>query len=648
MINTIKRIYIKNVLGVILTVLMLISFQSCNDFLDIVPDNVATIDNAFKNTIEAEKYLFTCYHYLPRSGSTDGNVGLLSGDEIWIPDFRQYFQAATWSTIARGNQNTTNPAANYWDGLGEGVDLYEAIRHCNIFLENVEDLNKVKDLPLDKRNRWIAEVKFLKAYYHFFLLRMYGPIVIVEKNLPISALPEEVRVKRRPIDECVSYIEDLLNVSYNDLPIVISNKTDELGRITRPINRAVKAKLLLLAASPLFNENSDYMNFTNKDGEKLFTYTGDDTKRIEKWQKAAEAAKDAIVEAEAAGNKLYYYTIPEFQMSDATMIQMGVRGAVTEKWNEEVIWANSYSLATRLQEAAMPILTSAMTARAYNSLAPTLKAVQTFYTYNGVPIDEDKTLDFNNIKELRTATIEERVNFEVRYETARINFDRENRFYASIGFDGGKWLTQDLPARVDYEAYVVKAKRGQISAGAAMGLFSETGYYVKKLVNWESQFASNTSLKTYPWPEIRLADVYLMYAEALNEVSGPVEDVHKYLDLIRERAGLKSVTESWTNYSKNPAKPTTKEGMREIIRQERLIELAFEGNRFWDLRRWKKAAEELNSPVLGWNISQKDALDYYQIRTVFQQKFIAPRDYLWPIRTAEMTVNSNLIQNPGW
>ncbi|OJV40814.1 MAG: hypothetical protein BGO29_14675 [Bacteroidales bacterium 36-12] len=627
---------------------MLISFQSCNDFLDIVPDNVATIDNAFKNTIEAEKYLFTCYHYLPRSGSTDGNVGLLSGDEIWIPDFRQYFQAATWSTIARGNQNTTNPAANYWDGLGEGVDLYEAIRHCNIFLENVEDLNKVKDLPLDKRNRWIAEVKFLKAYYHFFLLRMYGPIVIVEKNLPISALPEEVRVKRRPIDECVSYIEDLLNVSYNDLPIVISNKTDELGRITRPINRAVKAKLLLLAASPLFNENSDYMNFTNKDGEKLFTYTGDDTKRIEKWQKAAEAAKDAIVEAEAAGNKLYYYTIPEFQMSDATMIQMGVRGAVTEKWNEEVIWANSYSLATRLQEAAMPILTSAMTARAYNSLAPTLKAVQTFYTYNGVPIDEDKTLDFNNIKELRTATIEERVNFEVRYETARINFDRENRFYASIGFDGGKWLTQDLPARVDYEAYVVKAKRGQISAGAAMGLFSETGYYVKKLVNWESQFASNTSLKTYPWPEIRLADVYLMYAEALNEVSGPVEDVHKYLDLIRERAGLKSVTESWTNYSKNPAKPTTKEGMREIIRQERLIELAFEGNRFWDLRRWKKAAEELNSPVLGWNISQKDALDYYQIRTVFQQKFIAPRDYLWPIRTAEMTVNSNLIQNPGW
>src|SRR5690606_20069951 len=109
----------------------------------------------------------------------------------------------------------------------------------------------------------------------------------------------------------------------------------------------------------------------------------------------------------------------------------------------------------------------------------------------------------------------------------------------------------------------------------------------------------------YPWPEIRLADLYLMYAEALNETSGPVSDVHKYLDLIRKRAGLESVTDSWQKYSKNPAKPTTKDGMRAIIRRERLIELAFEGSRFWDLRRWKESARELNGPVRGWDVSQK-------------------------------------------
>ncbi|WP_433903643.1 RagB/SusD family nutrient uptake outer membrane protein [Sphingobacterium puteale] len=634
--NRIRSLYL--VSAILLTI-------SCKKALDVVPDNVATIDHAFANTIEAEKYLFTCYNYLPNSGTSEGNIGLLAGDELWIPDYRQYFQAATWSVIARGQQNSGEPAANYWDGMHEGKDLFEALRHCNIFLENVSNPDKVRDLRVDLRARWIAEVTFLKAYYHYFLLRMYGPIPLIDKNIPISAPPEEVRVKRRPIDECVSYISSLLDQSYADLPLVINNKNDELGRITKPINRAVKAKLLLLAASPLFNGNPDYASFTNKDGEPLFSAAFS----AAKWQAAADATKTAIDEAEAAGNKLYYYKIPEFEMTDTTMIQMSIRGAVTERWNDEVVWGLSNSRANTLQRAAQPLLHADMGVNsAYASLAPTLKVVQQFYSDHGVPIEEDKTKDFSQISQLRIATNGERVNFETRYETARLNFDRENRFYASIGFDGGKWLTSDLPARKDYEAYTVKAKMGQISAGSAFGLFSETGYYAKKLVNWESRFAANASIWEYPWPEIRLADLYLMYAEALNETSGPVSDVHKYLDLIRQRAGLESVTDSWQKYSKNPAKPTTKDGMRAIIRRERLIELAFEGSRFWDLRRWKESARELNGPVRGWDVSQKDAIPYYQVRTIFQQRFIAPRDYLWPIRLDEMTVNDNLVQNPGW
>ncbi len=631
-------------MAITIAILILLG-TSCKKALDIVPDNVATIDHAFANTVEAEKFLFTCYSYLPYSGTTQGNVGLLAGDELWIPDFRQYFQAATWTVIARGQQNASDPAANYWDGQQEGRDLYEAIRQCNIFLENVSDLGRVRDLPLDKRTRWLAEVKFLKAYYHFYLLRMYGPIPLIEQNIPISADPEAVRVKRRPVDECVNYISSLLDESNKDLPQLINNKNDELGRITQPINRAVKAKLLLLAASPLFNGNPDYATFANKDGELLFSTTPSEAK----WKLAAEAAKEAIDAAEAAGNKLYYYKIPEFEMTDTTMTQMSIRGAVTERWNDEVVWGLSNNRVSNMQRAAMPLLNSDMAINAaYASLAPTLKIVQQFYTDNGVPIEEDKTRDFSEINQLRIASAADRVNFEVRYETARINHDRENRFYASIGFDGGKWLTADLPARKDIEAYTVKGKLGQISAGSAFGLFSETGYYAKKLVNWESRFSANSSLRDYPWPEIRLADVYLMYAEALNEASGPVADVHKYLDLIRERAGLEPVTEAWQKYSINPAKPTTKEGMRAIIRRERLIEMAFEGSRFWDLRRWKEAAKELNAPIRGWDINQKDAIAYYQVRTIFQQHFIAPRDYLWPIRLAEMTVNVNLVQNPGW
>jgi hypothetical protein len=168
-------------------------------------------------------------------------------------------------------------------------------------------------------------------------------------------------------------------------------------------------------------------------------------------------------------------------------------------------------------------------------------------------------------------------------------------------------------------------------------------------VNWEQAFSSNgVSYKYYPWPNMRLSDIYLMYAEALNEANGPSADVYTYLDRIRERAGIPGVLSSWNQFSSNPDKPTTKEGLREIIQRERMIELAFEGKRYWDLRRWKLAVKYFNQNITGWSVNQEISADYYQIRTLFQQTFVAPRDYFWPIAQGELTVNPSLTQNLGW
>jgi hypothetical protein len=139
-----------------------------------------------------------------------------------------------------------------------------------------------------------------------------------------------------------------------------------------------------------------------------------------------------------------------------------------------------------------------------------------------------------------------------------------------------------------------------------------------------------------------------MYAEALNEVSGPGDEIFTYLDRIRARAGLKGIKESWTNWSSRPDKPNTKDGLREIIRRERAIELAFEGKRFWDLRRWKQINEFNNQPM-GWSVQGETREDFYKPVIVARVPVeFSIKDYLWPIRESSLVTNRNLIQNYGW
>ncbi|MPM44358.1 hypothetical protein SDC9_91036 [bioreactor metagenome] len=116
---------------------------------------------------------------------------------------------------------------------------------------------------------------------------------------------------------------------------------------------------------------------------------------------------------------------------------------------------------------------------------------------------------------------------------------------------------------------------------------------------------------------------------------------------MRNRTGLEGVIESWRNHSTNPEKPLSKDGMREIIQRERMIELAFEGQRYWDLRRWKLLKEYMNMPIQGWNITSRETVGFYKVQTLAFPKF-EEKDYLWPIRQENILKNRKLIQNPGW
>ncbi len=631
----------------LLVTALILSALSCKKYLDIVPDNTGTLDFAFRNRNEAENYLFSCYSSLQNLADVTRNGGFTTSSEIYYPnDLAQDNLNKTGFTLILGTQTSGNPGLDFWNegSRNNGIPLFQSIRRCNIMLENI---NKVPDLPASERSRWIAETKFLKAYYHYFLFKMYGPIPLMKTNLDITSTAEEVRVRREPVDSVINYIVLLLNEATPDLPPVITNQVQELGRITKSIALSVKAEVLMTAASPLFNGNPDYTGFKNKDGSPLFSSQYDATK----WQAAATACKAAITECEAQGLKLYKFITPAniTRLSDSLKTTLTIQNAVTEKWelNSELIWALNPHFG--YQGFAVPRLTPKSVVNGFSSpgtFSVPLAMTDVFYTDKGVPINEDKTWDYTNRYNVQTATDAERYYLKSGYQTAKVNFNREPRYYADLAFDGGIYFGNGKVNQDDL--YFVQGRGPSSFAGPHdRNWLNETGYWPKKLVNYLTVYDENFQQVPFRLPMMRLAGLYLLYAEALNEVAGPAAEVYDYIDRVRSRAGVPNLQTAWSNFAKNPGKVATKDGLRQIIHQERRIELCFEAQSGWDLRRWKELQGVLNAPIQGWSIYESDAVNYYRPRNLIIPVF-RQRDYLWPIQDQDLLINPNLVQNPYW
>ena len=623
----------------------MLSFVSCKKYLDVTPDNVGTIDYAFRNRNEAENYLFSCYSTLQQINDLQYDAGFTNSSEIVFPNNlsnNSGIDPAGFNLI-RGVQTSANPALNYWDGSNGGNSLWQAIRRCNIMLENID---KPVDLAPAEKKRWIAEIKFLKAYYHYYLFRLYGAIPVVDVNLPINASLEEDKIKRQPADSVVNYMVRLLDEATPDLPPVIQNQVKELGRTTSIIALSVKAQILTTAASPLFNGNPDYANIKNKDGQALFNSTYD----AGKWDKAANACEAAVLQCEKYGLKLHTFTLAGSieRLNDSLKTTLSTQTAVTSKWedNTELIWAMASNF--RSQSFCFPRLTSksASNVICQGTFAAPISEQELFYTNNGVPINEDKTWDYANRYSLKTGDEASRYYIGKGYQTVKAHFDREPRFYADLGFDGGVWFGNGVTNQDS--AFVLKGRGPESLAGPKDNVrINITGYWPKKLVNYLSVYDDGYTASEFHFPLIRLADMYLLYAEALNEQGKPSAQVLPYIDKIRARAGLPGVAVAWNNFSRNPSKYTTKDGLRQIIHQERRIELAFEGVPGYDLRRWKELQGVLSKPLQGWNINSKEPADYYHSKTVLIPVFNV-KNYLWPISDNDLILDGNLVQNLNW
>ena len=623
----------------------------CN-YLDMVPEkDIETIESLFEQRTKVENWWKGLYSELNMIfANFRVNVAYLGADEFVT--CQALYSDAIYNLdglkVADGLQMSQNPYGSIW------YRMYVIIRNCNIFLENVD---RTYDMTEEDRNWWKADVKALKAYVYFELVRHYGPICLVPQNMPVNLPVKDYQLPRQHVDTCFKEIVNLLDEAMEYLPKHGQRVSNYGYTFSLEGAYALKAKVLLYAASPLFNGNAFYSDFKNKNGELLFNSTYDRNK----WLLAAEAADKAAQMCEDGGRSLSGGSTGK--KTDLLNVMSDVERSMFSRFNNEE-YLIEWKYPATFHEFILPRLIGDdvnFENLALGCLSPSMKMVEMYYTENGLPIDADISWNYSNRYKLGS---ESSPDYEgvIPLNTSVVNLHlrREPRFYASIAGDRMYWQRGTNTAETDYNL-LVKAHKGEEPWGTQYDFIISNswqninGYWLKKhLFSWIQTLGYGSSLQGNETAAIiRLAEVYLMQAEAWNEyLDAPDSRVYDPIDKVRERAGIKPVREAWGSYSNNPTKVTTKDGMRDIIQQENNIEFAFEGHRYWNLRRWLIAHQAMNEKQYGWNVLGTTDQAFYNYETGpivvwSKNKFIAPRDYLDPIDAEEILI-SGMVQNPGW
>ena len=642
-----------------------LSVASC-DWLDVVPESdITTIDSDFETYAGAETWLKSCYVFLQDPYAKMNNVAFYATDELVSDNYLR--NTASYHPegldIISGRQGVLSPYDDVWfnrpvyyDGMANyRTDYYTAIVLCNHFINRIDN---VYNLDVADKMEWKAEVVALKAFFYFELVRRYGPVIIVpeivDPNLDVATL----KLPRSHVDTCFNYIVRLCDEAIPDLPSLTVKKSERKGYFNKEAAMALKARVLLYQASDLFNGNLDYANFTERDGQPLFSSQADP----EKWRRAADAAIAAIEQCRQEGISL---TQDYTASTDLQTTMLNIENSIhTYNWiSDEVLWM------VKVQDNYMGGGIFGYTMPNFNDnsshsfagacLVPTMKMVEMYYTENGLPIDQDlRWVGAGNPYALSQETDLNYTDVVALNEPiVNLHRRREARFYADIAADRCYWrLGTTTTSNWLMEVYQGETMGVAATRYNALEPQNITGYFMKKWSSSEGNLYAHynnlSSLGEQPFPIFRLAELYLIAAEALNEYkAAPDQEVYDYLNVVRKRAGIPNVEVAWKN-ARDPGKVSTKSGMRDIIRQEWNIEFAFEGYRYWNVRRWKIANTELNERVYGWNVLGNNANAFYNngngpIVVYSGNKFVAPRDYLYPIRSEEVQ-RAGCVQNPGW
>lgn len=654
-------------------------FSSCADYLDVSKELSKNLDKeeVFSNATYLRGWYGEIYTAMPNYSETGLDIqngggfynswAILSGELV-----------CAHPNVLKFGQNTYTASAS---DFHRWATCYKAIRQAMIFLDRApESLGNPKDnnyIGPDDMLRMRADVTYLLAYNYYLLFELYGPTPIVSD----IADPEqsEIDYERASVDEMVNYIDGLLSEiiegKYRDaLPETLKkseatgedynhkNENYNLNEILRPTKAAalaLRARLWVYAASPLFNGRyEEALKVTNKDGKRLFPDYD-----AQKWQTAKKHLEALLSFADSRGMHLYKSEDNDPNKSVYELFQY---------YNDEIIWANGNN-DYKATGSSMEARTTPGGGGLSNSMGNVgfyQEMIDNFFTKDGLDISEDvanyKETGFTDLKNVCSG------KGHVDKQIFNMYVNREPRFYAAVTYEGKSWHLYKNDTFKDYGAYFSKG-------GAAyrdQTMHARTGYLLYKFNN-RSILEDNSFNKNFarPWIYFRLADFYLYYAEVCNEIEPSDPNIITYLDKVRERAGIPGYKQLSEDGTKNIIGDQEKQ--REAIHRERIIEMLGEGNYYFDIHRWMKAGwskdekgnmikDNENKSLIrtGMDISQKAAtFDANGIATSFEKKVGEGSYYnrivvdrfpwskamlLYPVPYTELQKSKLIVQNPLW
>jgi len=500
-----------------------------------------------------------------------------------------------------GSWNAINNPDDVWGGFFRGI------RKANVFLLSTDSINfdrfkldpsvssqLVYTRQLAEVTNWKYEARFLRAFLYFELVKRYGGVPIMTSPLGLDVIPT---IKRNTLQECIQFISNECDSAATNLPASyneLGTNATELGRATKGAALALKARLLLYAASDLFNNPSWASGFAQP---LLISLPAGD--RAARWKAAADAAK-AVIDLPGTGYALFNNYGTLFRSFN----------------NTEIIFTRRNTGTSSFEAANLPV--------GYGG-------------ESGTTPSQD-LVDAYEIKASATSSIKFDWNNPAHasnpYATTGA-IARDPRLFMSILVNN---VAFSVPGIVRLPAPVVSEIYTGGRDGKPLPKASNTGYYLRKYVN-ETINRTIGQTAVHSWIFFRLAEVYLNYAEALNEFSPGNVDIKINYDRVRNRPGVLM-----------PLLPAglSQAEVRERIRNERRVELAFEDHRAWDVRRWMIAPATLGGQLRGVDITRTTATTFTYVPNVVETRVFLPQMYLYPIPQNELNISQGLVQNPLW